>query len=141
MDRYFRLFASAVSRLLRIYGNGDWDSAPIWLDSTREFSAALPRQRPSGVLAALAYLPVEVHPRLHLHSYGGQPQPSPALHASDLGKHGNLRTLARSRMDFCILGALARSWTNHLSWMAIIKQAIAERGLGWLLTMTFVLVG
>ena len=102
------LHAADLFRLLGLFRHGDRAGAAVRLPVSREFRPSLCRALGDRVLAALAHDPVALVPRLSLHSARRQPRRAAAYLCQSRHRVPGHRHLARSGLDLCVLGALAR---------------------------------
>ena len=64
---------SDILRLLWLQRHGDRHGWPPWIPPPRQFRPSVHRQHDDGVLATLAHQPLDLVPRLPLHSHGRLP--------------------------------------------------------------------
>ena len=127
LERGARLLVPALPRLLGLHRDGDRHRVDVRPAAAGEFPPALSRDRPARVLAALAHLAVELHPRLSLHPARRQPAWRGPLRHGDARLDGPVRPLARRRLDLRGLGPLARHRPRRLPLLAAAQAADAGR--------------
>src|SRR5580693_5145291 len=101
MARRNTFLISNLFRLLGLFRHRHWVELFAWHPSAMELSYAVPEYGPAGILAALAYQPVDLDPRLSLYpAWWWTRKPCPHGPCSP-GYNVDRRVVARCQLDLC----------------------------------------
>ena len=140
LDGDARLLVPALSRLLRLYRDGDRHRAPVRPAAAGEFPP--PLSSPPTCASSGGAGTSRCRTSCAIISTSRSAAAVTALRAtcSRPGHHGPVRAVARGRVDLRRVGPVARRRAHHLPRLAAARAADAGAA-GWAITMLFVLVG